>query len=98
MMTRVISTTMTATATASNTPSVTVGPSVHILAGSVGGAERNTKLKVNTYQLTLHVHTECLRDISSSGNSAAEDTSCQRFIATAIQADSSDASGDVEPH
>ncbi len=42
MMTRVISTTMTATATVSNTPSATVGPSVKVLAGSVVGAERNT--------------------------------------------------------
>ena len=97
MMARVISTTMTATATVSNTPSVTVGPSVHVLAGSVGGAERNTKIKVNTYQLTLHLYTECLSGPTSSGNSAAVDT-CQRFIATAIQADSADASGDVEPH
>ncbi len=95
-MTRVISTTMTATATASNTPSATVGPSEHVLSGSVGGAERNTKIKVNTYQLTLHLYTECLSGPTSSGNSAAVDTSCQRFIATAIQADSAAASGDVE--
>ncbi len=105
MMTKVMNTIFPTTEPVSNTPSATVGPSMYVLAGSVvAETESNIKhyimLIYNTqqpnYQLTLQVQTERLDNATSSGNSAAVDASYQRFIATSIQANSTNASDYVE--
>ncbi len=77
-------------------PLAPASPPLEDTGGGVGATkQRLDKIHKHEY-CTLHVHTECLIGPTSSGNSAAVDTSCYCFIATAIQADSAAASGYVE--